>query len=58
MKNSAHAEDSSSSGGRQRVALVEEDSSLCLGGGCYITPPLCISLKQGRGKETEVKNGK
>lgn len=35
MMNSAYTEDSSSSGGRQRVALVVEDSSLCLGRGCY-----------------------
>lgn len=37
VMNSANAEDSSSSGGKQRVALVEEDSSLCLRGECYIS---------------------
>lgn len=57
MKNSAHAEDSSSSGGRQRVALVEEDSSLCLGGGCYTSSlyfPETGQTKRDRGQEWKI----
>lgn len=57
MMNSANAEDPSSSGGWQRVALVEEESSLCLGRGCYTSSsyfPGTGQRERYRGQQWEI----